>query len=55
MVLAYRMPFQSSIKNNNLLYNQLLKIIETEDAIQDLKKYDEFFIINRWNPRILAL
>ena len=52
MILTYRMPFQSSIKNNNLftsleknklLYNQLLGIVGTDDAIKGLKKDDEIY------------
>ena len=46
------MPFQSSIKNNNLftsleknkqLYNQLLEIVGTANSIQGLKKDDEIY------------
>ena len=52
MVLTYRMPFQSSIKNNNLftsleknkqLYNQLLKIVGTANSIQGMKKDEDIY------------
>jgi ubiquinone/menaquinone biosynthesis C-methylase UbiE len=52
MILTYRMPFQSSIKNNNLfisleknkqLYNQLLKIVGTANSIQGMKKDEDIY------------
>ena len=49
MILTYRIPFQSSIKNNKLftsleknkqLYNQLLEIVGTANSIQGSKEYN---------------
>ena len=43
MILTYRMPFQSSIEKNKLLYNQLLEIVGTANSIQGLKKLHELY------------